>query len=292
VSFGTDGVARMTLREDGSLAIGQTFSFATLSLVGPASGLLIEARAPSVGSTTVEGFAVQSNGDVRIQGRVNAAGDVDTNGKVSAENGFFGKCADNAPLPGIEIFCNQDVAETFATVEATEPGDLVTLVARPAAMPTVRRSTRTDTGPLVGVVSTSPGLVFDRGESRLAGDKSGLITPDRTVVGLVGRVPTKVSLENGPIVVGDPLTASSTPGIAMKATAPGQIVGYAMEPADQSGKILVHLQPGYYFPPAMLGELARWAPGHARAGAGDRYGSALSSAADRSGDARPTGEDR
>ncbi len=48
-----------------------------------------------------------------------------------------------------------------------------------------------------------------------------------------GRVPVKVSTENGSIEVGDALTsASSTPGAAMKATGSGKILGYALEPFD------------------------------------------------------------
>ena len=43
----------------------------------------------------------------------------------------------------------------------------------------------------------------------------------------------KVTLDNGPITVGDPLTsASSTPGYAMKATRAGKILGYALEAFD------------------------------------------------------------
>lgn len=52
-------------------------------------------------------------------------------------------------------------------------------------------------------------------------------------VALVGRVPVKVSLENGPIHVGDYLTSSaSKPGYAMKALAPGQVIGVALENYD------------------------------------------------------------
>ena len=74
---------------------------------------------------------------------------------------------------------------------------------------------------------------------------------------MVGRVPAKFSLENGPIAVGDPLTASSTPGVAMKATQAGRIIGYAMQSSDsaQDGKLLVWLQVGLYLPPAALDAL-------------------------------------
>ena len=71
----------------------------------------------------------------------------------------------------------------------------------------------------------------------------------------VGRVPVKVSLENGPIRVGDPLTSSSKPGVAMRATKAGKIVGYALEDAQQDGKILIWLQPGTYIPENLLDQL-------------------------------------
>jgi hypothetical protein len=53
-------------------------------------------------------------------------------------------------------------------------------------------------------------------------------------VALSGRVPVKVSLENGEIKKGDYLTSSSTPGVAMKALRPGPVVGKALEGFDSS----------------------------------------------------------
>ena len=51
---------------------------------------------------------------------------------------------------------------------------------------------------------------------------------------MTGRVPCKISSENGPIERGDLLTSSSTPGHAMKATdrdkSFGAIVGKALQP--------------------------------------------------------------
>jgi hypothetical protein len=156
-----------------------------------------------------------------------------------------------------QIYCNQDVAETFATDVRSEPGDLMTLIPEDRAKPTVRLATQGDTGPLIGIVSTNPGLVFDEGKSYFAGDNSNLITDHKTAVAMLGRVPVKFSLENGPIAVGDPLTISSSPGVAMKATEAGPIVGYAMQSSDaaQDGKLLVWLQVGMYLPPATLDAL-------------------------------------
>lgn len=45
---------------------------------------------------------------------------------------------------------------------------------------------------------------------------------------LAGRVPVKISTENGPVVPGDYLTTSSTPGVAMKATKPGPTIGKSL----------------------------------------------------------------
>jgi hypothetical protein len=54
-------------------------------------------------------------------------------------------------------------------------------------------------------------------------------------VALTGRVLVKVSAENGPIKIGDYLTASSLPGVAMKATAAGKTIGMALENFDSPG---------------------------------------------------------
>src|SRR5262249_45089073 len=160
-------------------------------------------------------------------------------------------CMPLVPLPGFPVTCNQDVAEAFASNAPTEPGDLVALVLDAGGEPTVRKAVIPYDPDLVGVVSTSPGLVFDHGETIMAGDPADLVTADKTVVGIVGRLPVKVTTENGPIAVGDALTSSTIPGAAMRATKSGMIVGRALEPAASDGVILMWLAPGHYIPPDM-----------------------------------------
>lgn len=178
---------------------------------------------------------------------------------------FNGVCYFNPGVPytGNQNYlaCNQDVAETFATDQRSEPGDLMVLIPEDRSIPAVRLAMRGEQGVLVGVVSTNPGLVFDQGKSYFAGDNSDLITDHKTVVAMLGRVPTKFSLENGQIAMGDPLTISSTPGVAMKATQAGQIIGYALQSSDSAveGKLLVWLQVGLYLPSATLDVLNRGA---------------------------------
>lgn len=217
------------------------------------------------GTTTVKNLGVVGN--LTVNGTMSAGslatnGDISAGGKVTAAQGFNGKCVQGAFNAGVvgnnlNVTCNQDVAETFATDQRTEPGDLVVFVPEDRTLTTVQPSATPYATMIVGVVSTNPGLVFDQGQTYLAGDNANLITAEQTVVAMVGRVPTKFSLENGPIAVGDPLTSSSTPGVAMKATQAGQIIGYAMQSSDaaEDGKLLVWLQIGTYVPPTTLAAL-------------------------------------
>ncbi len=192
----------------------------------------------------------------------NIKGNIQTDGKVIAALGFNGKCANVLNSVGAAQFCDQDIAETFGTDARTEPGDLVVLIPEDREIPAVQLSTQPYAAAIVGVVSTKPGLVFDQGETILAGDTSNLITDEKTVVAMVGRVPAKFSLENGPIAVGDPLTSSSTPGAAMKATQAGRIIGYALQSSDAAadGKILVWLQLSTHIPEAQLAMLNSGTP--------------------------------
>ena len=72
-------------------------------------------------------------------------------------------------------------------------------------------------------------------------------------VALNGLVPVKVNTENGAIARGDLLTSSSTPGVAMKATGAGMVIGQAIAPYDGSGegKIMMFVNPFFYSPGLM-----------------------------------------
>lgn len=185
-----------------------------------------------------------------------ASGQLSLNGKFRVTNGFNGRCLNGSI--GSTSFngsfgnaCNMDLAESFRTLQRTEPGDVVTLLTQDRDKPTVRKASRAYDAHLVGVVSTNPGLVFDEGQTHLAGDNTQLITKDKTTVAMVGRVPVKFTLENGAIKVGDALTSSATePGKAMKATSAGKIIGIALESSDkaQNGKLLMWLQIGHHEP--------------------------------------------
>jgi hypothetical protein len=69
---------------------------------------------------------------------------------------------------------------------------------------------------------------------------------------IYGYFPAKVTLENGVIQRGDPLTSSSRPGYAMKATQACKIIGYALEDADHDGTIQVFADHGEHAAPEVV----------------------------------------
>ena len=90
----------------------------------------------------------------------------------------------------------------------------------------VGRAAENNKEKVIGVVSTKPGLLLGFDDTSLkAGEKSYPIA-------LKGRVPVRLSTENGEIKAGDELMLSSLPGVAMKATSTGKIVGVALEDFD------------------------------------------------------------
>jgi hypothetical protein len=142
-----------------------------------------------------------------------------------------------------------DIAENYASDELLEAGDVVITKGNE----TIGKADASTVSSIIGVVSSSPGFILGLDED---------LTPALTQypVALVGRVPVKVSLENGLIKVGDKLTISSTmPGVAMKATEDGLVIGTALEDFDgwtkdasahslnysQTGKLLVFINLGY-----------------------------------------------
>lgn len=110
-----------------------------------------------------------------------------------------------------------DVAEyIYDSHGNTEPGDV--LVADPAAKESVVVSSLPFQSSVVGIVSTEPHMVM--GMELVIDESTGSTKPgvQATRLALTGRVPCKVTDENGPIQPGDLVTTSSIPGHAMKWT--------------------------------------------------------------------------
>ena len=121
-----------------------------------------------------------------------------------------------------------DLAEWFPAKNAKpnlEPGDLVA-VDGSSSVDLVKKSEGAPYDQnVLGIISTKPGLISGGGSVEDTHENDVLVA-------LAGRVPLKVSLENGPVKPGDRLTSSSIPGVAMKATKSGLVVGIALEAFD------------------------------------------------------------
>src|SRR3989344_2159778 len=190
-----------------------------------------------VGNPSTPNFAIASSGRIGIGTTTPGYGLVVGNGvtqkDVLVANGFLCVDSNTSGCPNAEdasssgkIFASStsitaiDLAENYVVVDNTiEAGDMVS-VGYDKSRDTennekfyVEKSNKPYDEKLVGVISTAPGVLLGR-----------KIKNSRPVA-LSGRVPVKVSLENGPIHSGDYLTAASgTPGYAMKATKPGRVV--------------------------------------------------------------------
>ena len=138
-----------------------------------------------------------------------------------------------------------DVAEAYYTKDkSVSPGDVVQ--ADGSLRAGVKKTDKPYSQGTLGVVSTEPGYV-------LGDPKDALNTQGKAVLlALNGRVPVKISNENGPVKAGDYLTASSKPGVAMKATKPGQMIGTALEDSTYSpsgiGVVNVFINPMWAVP--------------------------------------------
>jgi hypothetical protein len=175
-----------------------------------------------------------------------------------------GLCWDNSGESAI-YDCNgtpTDLAENYGTSDSSiEAGDVVAFTGeaqevldpREGKVTTkafVKKSNSQYQNDLVGIVSTNPNQTY--GEDGLFS-----LAENPRPVSLTGRVPVKVSTENGPIAAGDYLTSSSTPGVAMKSTQPGVTIGRALSSYTGSGvgKVIVYVKTGFADPNEALANL-------------------------------------
>lgn len=122
---------------------------------------------------------------------------------------------------------NQDIAENFLInpgcetfKNCPEPGDLVSINDNGF----IEKSSIPYDSRLIGIISSEPAMIL-----------GGKLNPSQSrPIALIGQVPAKVSLENGPIKKGDFLTSSFVPGTAKKAIGPGRVAGMALESLSEN----------------------------------------------------------
>jgi trimeric autotransporter adhesin len=129
-----------------------------------------------------------------------------------------------------------DFAEMLSAEPGLEPGDVLAI----GADGSLTLTTVPYQDSVAGVYSTQPGLV--------GGAADGESTEGKVPLAVAGIVPVKVTDEGGPIVPGDALTSSSTPGHAMKAAKvrvggiaffpSGVVIGKALEPLPSATGVI------------------------------------------------------
>jgi hypothetical protein len=152
---------------------------------------------------------------------------------ISEGAGATAACSTTAGTITADVFntAAADLAERYNVIDPSiSPGDVVAL--DPTQSLVVDKAT--EGSQIFGIVSTDPGFL-------LAEDNEDATTT--RPIALAGRVPVNVSMENGPISIGDDLTLSSTPGVAMKATATSTaIIGTALQNISSAGQVLVFVR--------------------------------------------------
>jgi hypothetical protein len=172
--------------------------------------------------------------------KLHIAGDVQIDGAL-----YFGSNTTAQSLPFAGISCTgADYAEAIdVTGDRTkyEPGDV--LVIDPNAPGKFLKANQAYSTLVAGIYSTKPGFV-----GRKQPPTPETIATEVSMA-MVGRVPAKVTAENGPIKVGDLLVASSMSGRAMKGTdrnlLTGAVIGKALGALDSGTgviEVLVTLQ--------------------------------------------------
>ncbi len=155
---------------------------------------------------------------------------VDGNGTVFADGGFRPFGADFA-----ESVAVKGNAELYAA------GDLLVIDASGGRRVLLSQTPYSTL--VAGIYSTQPGVVASTHRVDEA------LPNNEVPLAVIGIVPCKVTAENGPIMAGDLLVTSSTPGHAMKGTDRsrmlGAVVGKALEPLQKGTgviQVLVTLQ--------------------------------------------------
>jgi WD40 repeat protein len=202
---------RMRIASDGKVGIGTFNPQYQLDVAGDIN--------------TSTGFRVGGAAGVSLS----CSGATQTLGNVTVTGGIItaASCATNS----------SDLAENYASTDNLTAGEIVMTS---GVATSVNRATSAHRGDVIGVVSTAPGILIGTEQ-----------VPDGYPIALSGRVPVKVSNENGPIAVGDKITISSVAGVGMKATTSGMIVGTALEAFNgEEGTVEVFVNASYWAPSA------------------------------------------
>lgn len=221
------------------------FPYETIGTVDPRHNLRLHSNnliAFHTGNAQTPKATINGDGHMVVNGNIGTSSQSPTDGLPNGWGGgvhTWDLVAEGSVWAAHYVYCQdaqvkkRDLAENYSSESALEPGDVVCLDPKEDR---IVKSERANDGLLLGVISTSPGLLLGAEHSE---DDQCNAQERLYPVALSGRVPCKVTDENGSISRGDFLTSSLTPGCAMKAApvivggveiyAPGTIIGKALE---------------------------------------------------------------
>ncbi len=249
---------KMRLDENGNLGIGSNSLNSKLELVGGSGITTTTVASISADSlTTGNVFRIAVPTSASFTGNIVLARDsagttlfrVTASGGVSARSGIFSHgSTTNCTGSGAPANGCVDYAEDMPTTDTTiSAGDIISINSEDGGDFAVVKSNKGYDDQALGIVSTNPGIVL--GDSVRQGDFAKKHVEGKVPVALAGRVPVKISFENGDIKKGDYITSSAkNPGYGMKATKSGRVVGVALENLTQSSgntAVLVLVNPHY-----------------------------------------------
>ena len=179
-------------------------------------------------------YIIVGNGKVQ-------AGMAIVNGGLCVDNDGWCTASSTGRISSVETTTGgTDLAEIYNSEETLEAGDVVAITTPVNFIKLA--DPITDKIKTLGVIATDPGIIMGLKPGEEAGK-------NQYPVALAGRVPVKITNENGNIEAGDYLTLSSTTvGVAVKATESGNVIGKALEPYSESGvgKISMFVSNTYY----------------------------------------------
>jgi len=236
--FGGLSVGRGGFLSSGISSFSASSTSATVSIINTSPDTVGSSWGAYI-DTLLVGNSASATGTNNFAAVIRYASGTTSGGLCLDDSGTANTCPTTG-INGASIFADGnvtanafDLAERYMVSGTSTPGDVLVLDSATSA--TVKVSPGIPYDPhLIGVASTAPGLRLGWLDSSSSLD-----------VALSGRVPTRVNMENGPVLIGDPLTSSHVPGYAMKAKRPGMIIGYALEDSFVTGTVEVFMNVGY-----------------------------------------------
>jgi hypothetical protein len=248
LGFETNGITRMNIDGDGTVSIG-SLEVGSMRFEQDA-GVVNWVDLPVTSfanSGTIQSYSAQIDGNpiLTMYAKADGSGGITDpgvnidNGSLCVDNGG-NNCDDSARTPGTIYaesgsVAGMDVAEMYPTYdEEIHAGDIVMVDVNNPQFVTKYDPAKNGASAILGIVSTEPGLLLGNFGNSDYGDAK------EVPVALSGRVPLKVTADNGAIAIGDRIAVSPETGLGVKANADSEtIIGIALDNFDGEGEAMI-----------------------------------------------------